>query len=381
MIMVTSRAMAAAALLAFGCATDRGPLDRGGVHPDGFAEPGSDSFHGDALRESGYPLAECRECHGDDYRGGVIGTSCESTGCHDSELGPVESCSGCHGTAGDPLPETAPHGAHPARCADCHPVPDRIDSPGHLDGVATVAFAGLATAEGATPSWDPATRTCAGTYCHGGAEIEWANIDLGCDACHRAPPENHDRFARVAAGDGSCAGCHPGDSHVDGTIDIDEPGCASCHGEAGLGAPPPALDGATASSDVAVGAHVRHLDPDLGDRIGKVVACERCHPVPASVLEAGHLDGAAPADVELALGGTYDSATGTCTVWCHFDRSPGPAWTDDSGAARACNACHGFPPLTMRSGQTHPPSAPALSACRECHDFSPTTHVDGEVNL
>jgi hypothetical protein len=167
---------------------------------------------------------------------------------------------------------------------------------------------------------------------------------------------------------------------VDGALDALPLACDACHGKGPLGAPPAGLNGAVDPGDPGLGAHRRHLDPTLDDRIGAIAACADCHAVPASVDDPGHLDGAAPADVALAFGGLYDPAAGTCTAWCHWDRDPGPRWADASGDERACDACHGFPPLTTRRGTAHP-SAPDFQACLSCHTYEPARHVDGIVDL
>ena len=80
-------------------------------------------------------------------------------------------------------------------------------------------------------------------------------------------------------------------------------------------------------------------------------------------------------------GGTYAPAAQSCTVWCHWNKSPGPSWTDVGAGALACDACHGFPPVLMRDGTPHTASQPVLSACLACHVFTPETHVDGIVEL
>jgi hypothetical protein len=169
--------------------------------------------------------------------------------------------------------------------------------------------------------------------------------------------------------------------HVNGTVDLAATiACDTCHGHGPLGAPAPALDGSTDPTSRGVGAHQRHLDPSLPDRMGHVVDCATCHPVPASVTTPGHLD-QAPTAVSLPQGGAYDPATGSCVVSCHWNKTPGPVWTDESGDARACDACHGFPPVLMRNGTLHTAAQPVLSACLACHPVSPETHVDGIVEL
>jgi hypothetical protein len=172
----------------------------------------------------------------------------------------------------------------------------------------------------------------------------------------------------------------PAATHVNGTLDLAAGiACDTCHGHGPLGAPAPALDGSTDPTSHGVGAHQRHLDPALPDRMGHVVDCTTCHPVPASVTTPGHLD--PPTAVSLPQGGTYDAGSQSCVVGCHWNKSPGPVWTDDSGDARACGACHAFPPVLMRNGTVHTVVQPVPSACLTCHPFSPATHVDGIVEL
>lgn len=364
-----------------GCTIPRDRPAGDGEHPRGWTDPESSSFHGSYLRRTGDHLEECSACHGRDYAGGPVGVGCNS--CHQEG---VERCGTCHGSGSGLLPSSGAHAAHAGFCGECHALPQDLRAPGHINGTADVAFSGLAVAFGATPAWDAATARCSDAYCHGGESRSW-QAPAGaapCDGCHGNPPASHARFRRVA-GPSSCATCHPAPPdprHVDGTLDL-EPriACDTCHGHGPLGAPAPALDGSADPFSRGAGAHRRHLDETLDDRIGRVVPCGSCHPVPASVTAPGHLDVSAPADVVLTHGGSYDSVTGSCVVGCHWDRTPGPAWTDASGAARACDGCHGFPPATMRDGTPHTPAPPELSACVACHTFTPATHVDGHVDL
>jgi predicted CxxxxCH...CXXCH cytochrome family protein len=364
-----------------GCEWPRETSARDGVHPVGWAEAAGGASHATWLENQGYPLAECRACHGEDYAGGPVGAPCSSRGCHE---GGVERCSTCHGAADEPRPATGAHAAH-TTCATCHRLPAALEAPGHLNGQVDVLFSGLALAGGATPDWDADARRCVGTYCHGQANPWWDDREPpGCAGCHGAPPVSHVRFARVADAPDECAACHgspPEGSHVDGVLGLAEIACDACHGRTGSPAPPLGLDGAMSATDPAVGAHRAHLEASLVDRIGKPVACRTCHPIPASTSAAGHLDTTAPADVALALGGAYDPIAGTCQVWCHFDRVPGPVWADASGNERACDACHGFPPAQTRAGALHPPGAGDLLLCVGCHLFDSARHVDGVVDF
>lgn len=368
--------------LAAACSVERG-IDRdGGVHPPGFAREDDPDFHGASLRARGFPLAECRLCHGDDYEGGPVGVSCDQASCHTKG---VEWCGTCHeGGKAPPEPVTGGHPAHPFDCGDCHRVPRSAREYRHPNGAVEVAPTGLAEAQDHSPAWDAGERRCQDTYCHGGESPAWDSPPgpLACDACHGAPPASHARFP-VAEPPEGCSPCHPipGDArHLDGKIELLEPSCHQCHGKAPGGAPPPALDGSTSPSSRGVGAHTRHLDTSLGDRIGRAAECGDCHDVPASMRAEGHLDGAAPADVRFFTG-DYDPGAGSCVVACHWDRDPGPVWTDTSGAARACDACHGFPPEKTRQGTPHPAVEASQQACLLCHQFTVTTHVDGKVDF
>jgi predicted CxxxxCH...CXXCH cytochrome family protein len=298
----------------------------------------------------------------------------------------VTSCSTCHHSGDDPYPPTGAHIAHRAYCDACHVVPLRYDAPGHLDrGAQTIVhFAAIAVGGGHSPSWDPAGARCKDTYCHGGRDTPpWtAPMPLACNGCHDAPPASHARFGRIDVG--ACASCHPmppDDHHVDGKVDLlPSVGCATCHGAGPRGAPPPALDGSSDPTTRGAGAHRRHLDETLVDRIGRVAPCESCHVVPKTPADPGHL-GSPPAKVQLASGGSYDPGSLRCINACHFDRAPGPRWTDASGAARACDACHGFPPDRTRAGTPHPSVTSDLATCLTCHVYGPTTHVDGVVDF
>jgi predicted CxxxxCH...CXXCH cytochrome family protein len=212
----------------------------------------------------------------------------------------------------------------------------------------------------------------------------WTDLTkLACNGCHQAPPATHARWQRVASTPDSCATCHPqptSATHVNGLKEITVTSCTACHGSNGHANPPVALDGSTDPMSRGVGAHDRHLNGALADRISKPLACGTCHVVPASVQEPGHYD-KPQTTVRFTLGGSYDQTNQTCTVDCHFNKVPGPTWTDASGAARQCNACHGFPPVKTRAGTPHPSVIGDLAVCRTCHVFDPATHVNGVVDF
>ncbi|WP_242339350.1 CxxxxCH/CxxCH domain-containing protein [Anaeromyxobacter sp. SG66] len=335
-------------------------------------------------------------------------------------------CNTCHGsatsaappigTAGETATTSLAVGAHQAHlrdgavrarlgCTDCHVVPTAAL---HANGVAELTWGALATADGASPSFSPATATCAATYCHGatlsfgGGQLTapvWTRVGEGqasCGACHAAPPPlPHPQRT-------DCGRCHPGTltadgsaidvaggKHIDGHLDLAPLTCTMCHGTDGVNAAPPAgTHGETATSELAVGAHQQHV---RDGSIRKAVGCAECHVEPTVPL---HSNGA----VDLAWGalaakGTapeWTRASGTCSsTYCHGatlalggGTAKAPVWTAVSDGPTACNACHGAPP---------PLPHPQATDCARCHpgtvlatggiDVAGGQHIDGIVQV
>ncbi len=351
-------------------------------------------------------------------------------------------CHGGSGDAAGPFRDTKGHdaasyrgvGAHQVHvtdapiasaiaCETCHVVPHRAEDDGHMDSAppAEVVFSGLARAGGAQPvlvaAGDPggphddfASLRCDNVYCHGAtlsggrARSPLWNVPpevlaafASCDACHGFPPPLPHPTSR------QCSDCHGAvvspdgtisdrSRHVNGTLDLSAKiTCHSCHGSQASPAPPPDLSGRTSAADRGVGAHQAHLAAQHG--LASPLACEECHGVPATVAAPGHLDDSPGAEVAMAgraaMGGlapAWDPASGTCeNVYCHGASLPGgsltqPAWTDSSGAARACGACHGAPP---------PPPHLESQDCGACHSQTaekmsikdPTRHINGVLEV
>jgi predicted CxxxxCH...CXXCH cytochrome family protein len=379
------------------CSEDRAaPAAGGGAHPPGWATKGDPAFHAEWLKSNKFQLSRCQTCHGADYLGGAVGNSCSKTSCHSApDSGapiPPSDCSTCHGTNGTARPSTGAHQNHAGFCDTCHtvPTPSQIEQHASGDPSQLVHFGGIAApSPTSAPVFDRATKVCTNTYCHGASSPAWTNTaKLACDGCHKAPPQTHARWSRVSTTPASCATCHPaqGDArHVNGKVDVTVTSCTACHGAGNHANPPVALDGTTATTSRGVGAHDRHLDGDLSDRISSPLPCNDCHVVPASITEKGHLD-QSTTTVRFPAGGTYDAKTQSCTVFCHFDNAAkpigqAPVWTDASGAARKCDACHAFPPVTTRAGGPHPTVAGDVAECRRCHQYAPATHVNGVVDF
>jgi predicted CxxxxCH...CXXCH cytochrome family protein len=336
------------------------------LHEPGILEPDSPAFHGKLLRDEGWDFARCAACHGDDFRGGKSGVSCLT--CH--VQGPT-ACVTCHR---EPSASHAVHLAARVDCADCHVVPASWDAPGHIVGdgpPAEVTFGARAALtldpadrEG-PPAWDGAR--CTNVYCHGsvlhaggGANTapSWSQPAAGgCTGCHAQPPPSHART--------DCATCHPPSApHIDGAVQIGRTtDCSGCHGSASSSAPPTDLLGNVFTTALGVGAHQAHLQAPSGLR--GPIACETCHPVPATLTAAGHLD-AAPADVTPSLG--WDRDAQTCTAWCHGQARP--RWT--SHGEVVCGSCHGVPP----NDANHTPQM-TIATCVTCH-VGP--HIDGVLD-
>jgi predicted CxxxxCH...CXXCH cytochrome family protein len=112
--------------------------------------------------------------------------------------------------------------------------------------------------------------------------------------------------------------------------------CGACHGTG-------------ASPWPSTAAHPAHENPTL--TVG--IPCASCHPVPTTITDPLHLDGVVHVTFSgLAVArGASPAWNGTsCTsVACHGANLADipavlPTWTDSSGDASKCGACHGIPP-------------------------------------
>jgi predicted CxxxxCH...CXXCH cytochrome family protein len=189
--------------------------------------------------------------------------------------------------------------------------------------------------------------------------------------------------------------------HLDGKAPLGraagEGTCWACHGtEQSVGAPGPDLEGNSETTTVTVGLHQVHLTD--GD-FHKAFACTTCHPVPAQLLDAGHIDSDRPAEVvfsdlasgkvrggEIDLQPGWDRAAATCSnVYCHaLDGGDKAQWRWTEASDLNCSSCHGFPPQQTLSGGAHV----AGTDCASCHAaafdqgvLDPAKHVDGKVDL
>jgi predicted CxxxxCH...CXXCH cytochrome family protein len=166
-------------------------------------------------------------------------------------------------------------------------------------------------------------------------------------------------------------------SHINGTLDLgDGASCDSCHGEAGISAPPVDLLGQTERTAPGVGAHRQHLGPSDWHR---EVTCSNCHVVPTDVGDAGHIDGDNVAEVPFDSfnpQATYDRAATTCrNLYCHGDargQNGTMNWVED--VTLTCTSCHS----TGRGlGDEHGEHLGEGVSCFECH----ADVVDSNMNV
>jgi predicted CxxxxCH...CXXCH cytochrome family protein len=184
----------------------------------------------------------CTTCH---HEANASGTALTNPVLHVNgrvDLGDGSGkCGACHGEGDDPWPKTGAHQAHaappnaaPVPCATCHDVPGAGSAhPTTNAGPPKVLLGLLAGRGGRRPVYDPATKTCSGTYCHegsGGSETapRWTDGPAArtCTSCHAAPPPP----PHVQSATCSAAACHLGSvdgltftdagrlEHVDGLI-------------------------------------------------------------------------------------------------------------------------------------------------------------------
>ena len=370
----------------------------------------------------------CSVCHGDviDADRHFIAPERHVDGVVDYAAG---ACNKCHGSEQSPAPPldtlgnasvsaigVGAHQVHLAggangralECQECHVVPEHVEDATHADGLpAEVRFEGVARTDGHRPAWEPASATCAGSYCHaptpgdGRASPAW-NVEqpLGCTSCHELPPPLPHPQSET------CSACHGAvvdadnrtiidkSRHVNGTVDLslDEATCTSCHGGRNA-APPVDAEGNTKTTAAGVGAHQTHV---RGTERSRAVPCGECHVVPKTLLASGHVDSERPAElafagVALAYGAEPQYSGGSCqSTSCHgavFPDYPSggsntePSWTRVDGTQAACGSCHGVPPPPPHPLDTYP--------CSHCHgDIAedgtfthPELHVDGNVTF
>lgn len=432
-----------------GCSDERTTSTLPSTHPDLWTEKDAADFHGRVVTAGG--PEGCRECHGDDLDGGEVKVSCID--CH-VEIGACVICHGGrdnstgappNGLRGELDDTTIAVGAHTGhltsseiaaavRCDACHLVPVIASDTGHVgvDSIAEIRWHGISDAGAA--EWDRETRTCLNTYCHGdfsggnsaNAPIWTAASQAECGSCHDVGDDPQQlgwkHSFHVGAAGLACGECHAAvidttlqitdiDLHVNGVVDTltrdttvcntcHGPGvnsCTACHGgtDNATGAPPEGIEGETATTELAVGAHTTHVE---GGAQADAIPCNTCHVTPESTLDDGHFG--VDSIAEITWGGiaggqaVWDRLVATCEqTYCHGNFAGGqgsnaPVWTSNGQAE--CGSCHDVGSDPAALGWEH--EFHVLSAglsCSECHAdvvnaqltiIDRALHVDGNVD-
>jgi len=391
-----------------------------GIHPPGWLDPKAADFHGEVLAKNNWDMAPCRSCHGDAgevggaYGGGkvTVGFGDKVQSCIQCHGESPEGCTTCHGQGADPAPPralrwegslgAAAHQSHlyettlsdPVPCETCHTVPDRFDSPTHIDAdrPAEVAFGGLATHDGFRPVWDRMTASCSTVYCHQEGRPVWTKGDGSqktCTSCHAT--HGHDVVETT------CSVCHGKvvdasktivnpSLHVNGSVQVGREGvdpasvtCSSCHDLEAT--PPKALSW---SGSFGPAAHQSHV---VGTGIAAPIACGECHEVPSSVFSPNHIDTGLPAEVSFATGSrartggfspSWERTRASClSVYCH--QSASPYWIKVDGSQKTCTSCHPIHGHGVVEGRCTVCHGKVVDAAKTI--IAPGLHVNGSVQV
>lgn len=428
--------MLTAAMLLPGCSTERVPTTMPNAHPITWMDADSKDFHGRFVALDGTATCEkchgietlggpvgvsCLDCHGS---GSAVCVDCH--GGLDNQTGAPPY--GLDGESADTALAVGAHSIHieasslgaTVACDACHIVPPFVFSESHLDQsrpsgqpldyIAEITWHGIA--DGGAAAWDRTARTCSNTYCHGNfaggisanAPVWTASGQAGCGSCHDVGGDpaslgwKHEYHINDAGLE--CFQCHASVTnadfdiidpslHVNGAADtsIADPSvCNACHGSGPKactlchggtdnlsGAPPVGLEGETATTSLAVGAHTAHMETgDLADAF----ACNECHQVPSNMLAPGHLGDDKIAEMTWgALAGAasiWNRGNATCSaIYCHGNFTGGtasnaPVWTGSNQAG--CGSCHnvGGDPASLGWKHEYHINSAGLE-CYHCH--------------
>ena len=152
----------------------------------------------------------------------------------------------------------------------------------------------------------------------------------------------------------------------------------------------PPIDTAGASTGVAVGTHLGHVNPAAAGAVYKPVACSECHPNNTSNAHSNNVVNVTFATATGANLGAFTATLvqgngtttqTTCATYCHGSslnatttRGSVATWSWNSAVAADCGSCHKSPPTTANHH-----NAAALTTCASCHGG--TVNAAGVVNV
>jgi predicted CxxxxCH...CXXCH cytochrome family protein len=337
------------------------------------------------------------------------GTTCSNVYCHSDAdadndgtityvqtpnwIGGSVSCGDCHAVTSTNGSHTTHTGApYNFACTTCHVgIIEGTNPPtaNHINGtLGPEEFdpTGMATANGATPSWNGTTSTCSGVYCHSDgngtfqpATPDWYSGAIACGDCHTVTPSSgaHSRHTDGVMYNFACSTCHngaivpsspPTNGHINGTVgppEFDLSGLATRNGN---DANTPIFNANKTCDNVFCHSHGQSAE---GTSTGNT-----------------QRDGTTPLGITWEIAGTVPR---TAPALPTFVTSP--AW--DTGTLPTCGGCHlgSLTPTTSttdwpQSGQ-HTGKGAHLVTCWWCHNtigdqtyigtYGTAKHVDGNV--
>jgi predicted CxxxxCH...CXXCH cytochrome family protein len=223
------------------------------------------SCHGGPPSAEHPQSADCENCHVAVAAGPEVLVSTELHLNREVNFAETETeCATCHGSMENSAPPVdlddrsdptfLAVGAHqnhlnprfnlaaPVACTECHAVPNLVSEPGHIDSARPAevfpdveGVGDLASADGATPSYDFEAGTCSNNYCHGNgdslSEDQWpGKVDVlnwdapftgvFCGSCHGVPPTIFPH--QPTMGLARCTECHNATVDANGRILFEE---------------------------------------------------------------------------------------------------------------------------------------------------------------
>jgi len=306
------------------------------VHGEGWRDPTSQNFHGKVLAAQSYDAKSCRPCHGSDFDGGLVGSSCRK----------------CHAVYPHPQNWIAGPASHSAflksnrydlkACQICH---------GQDYSLVKVNNSCLTCH--AQPNGPEACNTCHGNPAASAADLKNA-----------APPKGLDDETEVTS---PAVGAHQ--AHLAYFTELSAATvCQECHLVPATLVAANHIDDNTRAEAVFVGP-LGARKTEGGARVPQVV-----YDFNTNTCSNSYCHG------NWALRKSQSRNNFAFAAELMAGNNAAPKWTDSASAS--CGSCHGLPPTG------HIPSP--LTACSNCHQgvvdgagniVDKTKHINGKVNV
>ncbi len=293
-------------------------------------------------------------------------------------------CGSCHTTSPTSVKHTEHLNKYVGQCNYCHSGYTQSFAPAnHVNFVKNVSF-GYSHPGGtvpAAPSYNNASQTCTGVYCHGnfprvtydGTPINpgknfnpvWSTSSTAaCGACHGFDTNNYSSPTH---------GKHTSNSSIYFNNVASIESCDACHNygaDSNQGFTSTSTQGSYGTANHAnLSIAATGVNADVSFKVDNADTASRVSP-----------------ETQVAAHTTWNPGTTTCTnSWCHgnFDNGAGfagnlsanPNWLNSATAA--CTTCHATTGINSNSHPKHL-SAPYSYSCARCHG-SYSGHVNGSI--